>query len=83
MEGKAFIELAHSQYINDKKVKTIEILKHTTPGDGGNIPIQATVDGLSVPGVQKPGLYTLKNVQITSNGTIQVTATAKTEWEVV
>ena len=64
-------------------MQTIEILKHTTPGDGGNIPIQATVDGLSVPGVQKPGLYTLKNVQITSNGTIQVTATAKTEWEVV
>ena len=64
-------------------MQTIEILKHTTPGDGGNIPIQATVDGLSVPGVQKPGLYTLKNVQITSNGTIQVLATSKTEWEVV
>jgi hypothetical protein len=64
-------------------MQTIEILKHTTPGDGGNIPIQATVDGLSVPGAQKPGLYTLKNVQLTSNGTIQVTATAKTEWEVV
>lgn len=64
-------------------MQTIEILKHTTPGDGGNIPIQATVDGLSVPGAQKPGLYTLKNVQLTSNGTIQVTATAKTAWEVV
>jgi hypothetical protein len=64
-------------------MQTIEILKHTTPGDGGNIPIQATVDGLSVPGAQKPGLYTLKNVQLSSNGTIQVTATAKTEWEVV
>ena len=64
-------------------MQTIEILKHTTPGDGGNIPIQATVDGLAVPAMQKPGLYTLKNVQLTSNGTIQVTATAKTEWEVV
>lgn len=64
-------------------MQTIEILKHTTPGDGGNIPIQATVDGLSVPGAQKPGLYTLKNVQLSSNGTIQVTATAKTAWEVV
>lgn len=64
-------------------MQTIEILKHTTPGDGGNIPIQATVDGLAVPGAQKPGLYTLKNVQLSSNGTIQVTATAKTEWEVV
>src|SRR5688500_3128426 len=64
-------------------MQTIEILKHTTPGDGGNIPIQATVDGLSVPDAQKPGLYTLKNVQLSSNGTIQVTATAKTAWEVV
>jgi len=64
-------------------MQTIEILKHSTPGDGGNIPIQATVEGLSVPDAQKPGLYTLKNVQLTSNGTIQVTATAKTEWEVV
>jgi len=64
-------------------MQTIEILKHTTPGDGGNIPIQATVEGLAVPDTQKPGLYTLKNVQLTSNGTIQVLATAKTAWEVV
>ena len=64
-------------------MQSIEILNHSAPGDGGNIPIQATVDGLHVPGNQKPGLYTLKNVQLSSNGTIQVTATAKTEWEVV
>jgi len=30
-----------------------------------------------------PGLYTLKNVKLSSNGTIQVHATSKTEWEVV
>lgn len=64
-------------------MQTIEVLKQTTPGDGGNIPIQAIVDGLAVPDNQKPGLYTLKNVQISSNGSIQVTATSKTEWEVV
>ena len=64
-------------------MQSIEVLKQTTPGDGGNIPIQAIVEGLAVPGDQKPGLYTLKNVQITSNGTIQVKATAKTAWEVV
>jgi hypothetical protein len=64
-------------------MQSIEILDHSLPGDGGNIPIQATVDGLAVPGNQKPGLYALKNVQLSSNGTIQVTATAETEWEVV
>jgi len=64
-------------------MQSIEILSHTNPGDGGNIPIQATIDGLTVPGNQKPGLYTLKNVKLSSNGTIQVIATAKTEWEVV
>ncbi len=64
-------------------MQSIEILTHSNPGDGGNIPIQATVDGLAVPGNQKPGLYTLKNVQLSSNGTIQVIATSKTEWEVV
>jgi hypothetical protein len=64
-------------------MQSIEILNHSTAGDGGNIPIQATVDGLAVPNNQKPGLYTLKNVKLSSNGTIQVTATSKTAWEVV
>lgn len=64
-------------------MQTIEILEHAEPGDGGNIPIQATVTGLAVNGNHKPGLYILKNVQLSSNGTIQVTATAKTEWELV
>jgi hypothetical protein len=64
-------------------MQSIEIVQKYAPGDGGSIPAQATVEGLTVPGNHKAGLYTLKNVQLTSNGTIQVTATANTTWEMV
>jgi hypothetical protein len=64
-------------------MQNLEILNRLEPGDGENIPIQATVEGLAVPAEFRPGLYLLKNVKLTSNGTIQVHATAKTEWELV
>jgi hypothetical protein len=63
-------------------VKTIEVLKKVAAGDGGEIPTQAIVEGLTIPADYKPGLYTLKNVKISSNGTMQVMATSATEWEV-
>jgi hypothetical protein len=62
-------------------MKSIEVLETLADGDGGNIPAQAIVEGLTFPENFKPGLYTLKNVVLSSNGSIQVKATEKTIWE--
>ncbi len=62
-------------------MKTIDILKTVTNGDGGNIPAEAKVEGLTIPENFKAGFYHLKNVTLTSNGTMQVKATSETLWE--
>lgn len=62
-------------------MRSIEVLEKETAGDGGKIPGQVTVEGLSIPRNLKEGLYTLKNVKLTSNGTMQVKATENTEWK--
>jgi hypothetical protein len=62
-------------------MKTIEVLKTVTAGDGGSLPGQAHVEGLTVPDDLKPGFYNLKNVTLTSNGKMQVKATNQTIWE--
>jgi hypothetical protein len=62
-------------------LKSIEVLSTSMNGDGGDIPRQVTVEGLKVNKNFTPGFYTLKNVQLSSNGTMQVTATEKTSWE--
>jgi len=62
-------------------MKTIEILETVVAGDGGSLPSEVSVEGLTVPIDFQPGLYTLKNVVLTSNGTMQVIATDKTVWE--
>jgi len=64
-------------------MKTLRVLKVIAEGDGDNIPMQAKIEGLSVPSDYKSGLYDLKNVELTSNGTIQVKATQKTSWEFI
>jgi hypothetical protein len=61
----------------------IEITSKITVGDGGSLPAEAIIEGLTVPEGTKPGLYTLKNVTLFSNGTMQVIATENTEWECV
>lgn len=63
-------------------LQTIEVLEKITAGDGGDIPSEVVVEGLTVPPGHKPGLYTLKNVRLSSNGAMQVIADAKTTWEV-
>lgn len=70
-----------SMYLYFCPMQTLEILETITPGDGGEIPARVMVEGLSVPPGQKPGLYTLKNVKLSSNGTMQVIADEKTVWE--
>jgi hypothetical protein len=64
-------------------MKSIEVLKTVSDGDGGSLPPEARVADLSIPNCFRPGLYTLKNVTLTSNGTMQVTATKETAWEPV
>jgi hypothetical protein len=39
------------------------------------------VEGLMSPAGCEPGLYTLKNVRLTSNGSIQIKTTKETTWE--
>jgi len=62
-------------------MKSIEILETVAVGDGGSLPMDVTLQGLTAPGHYKPGLYRLKNVVLTSNGTMQVIATGKTVLE--
>jgi hypothetical protein len=62
-------------------MKKIEVLKVIAGGDGGSLPPDATLEGLSIPKDLKSGLYKICNVEITSNGTMQVKATCHTKWE--
>lgn len=71
------------RYVYFCPMQTLEIVNTITPGDGGDIPYEVVLDGLSVPAGYAPGLYTLKNVRLTSNGTMQLTANAETTWEAV
>ena len=64
-------------------MKKIEVLQITAGGDGGTLPPTATLDGLSVPEGYRPGLYRLCQVELTSNGAMQVRATANTRWELL
>ena len=64
-------------------METLDIAETITPGDGGDIPSSVVVEGLMLPPGYKSGLYTIKNVKLSSNGTIQVIATAETTWESV
>ncbi|WP_121356070.1 hypothetical protein [Flavisolibacter nicotianae] len=62
-------------------MKKIEVLRITAAGDGGSLPSEATLDGFSIPKDYVSGYYRLRNVEITSNGTMQVKATSETTWE--
>ena len=64
-------------------MKAIQVQNLKTKGDGGIIPKEAKIEGLSVPSHFKSGLYELKNVAVTSNGAILVKATEGTIWEQV
>lgn len=57
-------------------VQDVIINERVTDGDGGPIPGEAILKGFEnvAPGNTAPGLYTLKNVNLFSNGTIQVIA---------
>lgn len=62
-------------------MKKIEVLEVVAAGDGGSLPAEATLEGFTVSSDLEPGLYKLRNVALTSNGTMQVKATNQTCWE--
>ncbi len=62
-------------------MQNIQIVEKITPGDGLMLPAEATLEGLTIPAEASQGFYSLKNVILSSNGTMQVKATPATEWE--
>ena len=62
-------------------IQSIEVINEITPGDGGSIPHEAIIVDFNIPNGTKPGLYTLKNATLFSNGTMQVIANENTEFE--
>jgi hypothetical protein len=62
-------------------IQSIDIKTRLNDGDGGTLPVEATLNGIRMGEGMAPGLYMLRNVELYSNGTLQVNATAKTEFE--
>lgn len=62
-------------------MQELEVTERLEKGDGLSIPAQAIIEGFNVPKNLKSGLYNLKNIQVYSNGTMQVIATEKTLFE--
>lgn len=62
-------------------LQTIEVCDKIETGDGGPIPAEAIIKGFVVSKDIKPGLYTLNNVELFSNGTMQVIAGENTVFE--
>jgi len=64
-------------------MKTLQIREIIAEGDGDVIPNQAKVESLNVPTDYKSGFYELENILLSSNGTIQVKGTEKTNWKFI
>ena len=62
-------------------MKSIEIIEKIAAGDGCTLPSDVIVEGITIPDGCEAGLYTLKNVVIGSNGTLQVIARENTAFE--
>lgn len=62
-------------------LEKIDILENVSPGDGGILPVETILKGINIDKNLKPGLYTLKNVNLFSNGTLQVIANEDTKLE--
>lgn len=65
-------------------MNSVSVRHFIEKGDKMSLPSEVKqLEGISVPITTKPGLYALKNVQLFSNGTLQVIATADTKFEMV
>jgi hypothetical protein len=65
------------------RTNALENKKVITKGDGGDIPNRAVFENITLPRNKKFGVYNFKNVALTSNGSIQIHATATTILEEV
>lgn len=61
-------------------MQSIEVMDRLETGDGAALPPEAIINGIEVPGNFKPGLYSLQNAELFSNGTLQVNATKDTKF---
>jgi hypothetical protein len=78
------LEMSHSGVVMYFcPMKDLQILEVVAEGDGNVIPALAKVEGLNVPADYKSGFYELENIELTSNGTIQVKATENTNWKFI
>jgi hypothetical protein len=59
-------------------LQCIEVTERISAGDGGSIPAEAILEGFEIPKNLHPGLYELKNVELYSNGKMQVIANENT-----
>lgn len=64
-------------------MQCIEIKKRIEPGDGGALPAEAILENIKFPKKLKPGLFIIKDVELFSNGTLQVIANANTKFEMI
>jgi hypothetical protein len=64
-------------------MQSLQVLQVIAEGDGGNIPAEVKLAGLNIPAHSRSGIYDLKNVEVTSNGSIQVKETRDTRWEYI
>lgn len=64
-------------------MQNLQVLEMIAQGDGGDIPGAVKLAGLTIPAHCRSGLYDLKNVEVTSNGAIQVKETRDTRWEYI
>ena len=64
-------------------MQSLQVVEVIADGDGGNIPAEVKIEGLDIPVGCRSGLYDLKNVEVTSNGSIQVKRTGETKWEYI
>jgi hypothetical protein len=64
-------------------MQVINVKERVDKGDGAKLPAEAILDGFEtiLPSNIKPGLYTLKNATLFSNGTLQVIADKNTRFE--
>ena len=59
----------------------LDVTEKIDVGGGGSLPAEATIYDVKVPGDFKPGLYTMKDAELFSNGTLQVIAKKDTVFE--
>lgn len=82
--GPVRLESNHGRmYMYFCPLQCIEVKETISRGDMGALPQEAIIEGFSVPQGTPSGLYTIKDVTLDSNGTLQVIATEKTTFQAV